>query len=43
MVKTYGPSHIALSVADLDRSLAFYVAVFDVRDPDGYEIDIWFK
>ena len=32
MVKTHGLSHIALSVADLDRSLAFYVAVFGVRE-----------
>ena len=32
MVNTYGLSHIALSVADLDRSLAFYVAVFGVRE-----------
>jgi catechol 2,3-dioxygenase-like lactoylglutathione lyase family enzyme len=32
MVNTHGLSHIALSVADLDRSLAFYVAVFGVRE-----------
>ena len=32
MVKTHGLSHIALSVADLDRSLAFYAAVFGVRE-----------
>jgi catechol 2,3-dioxygenase-like lactoylglutathione lyase family enzyme len=43
MIKTHCLSHIALSVADLDRSLAFYVAVFGVRGPDGYEIEIWFE
>jgi len=32
MIKTHGLTHIALSVADLDRSLAFYRAVFDVRE-----------
>ena len=32
MVKTYGLSHIALSVADPERSLAFYRAVFGVRE-----------
>ena len=32
MIKTYGLSHIALSVADPDRSLAFYRAVFGVRE-----------
>ena len=32
MVKTHGLSHIALSVADPDRSLAFYRAVFGVRE-----------
>jgi catechol 2,3-dioxygenase-like lactoylglutathione lyase family enzyme len=31
MIKTHGLSRIALSVADLDRSVAFYVAVFGVR------------
>jgi catechol 2,3-dioxygenase-like lactoylglutathione lyase family enzyme len=28
MIETYGLTHIALSVQDLDRSLAFYQAVF---------------
>ena len=32
MVKTHGLSHIALSVADPDRSLAFYRDVFGVRE-----------
>jgi catechol 2,3-dioxygenase-like lactoylglutathione lyase family enzyme len=32
MVKTHGLSHIALSVADPDRSLAFYRSVFGVRE-----------
>jgi catechol 2,3-dioxygenase-like lactoylglutathione lyase family enzyme len=32
MIKTHGLSHIALSVADPDRSLAFYRAVFGVRE-----------
>jgi catechol 2,3-dioxygenase-like lactoylglutathione lyase family enzyme len=36
MPKTFGISHIAIQVADLDRSIAFYVAAFDVRrhNPD---------
>ena len=32
MVKTHGLSHIALSVADPDRSLAFYRSAFGVRE-----------
>jgi catechol 2,3-dioxygenase-like lactoylglutathione lyase family enzyme len=32
MIKTHGLSHIALSVRDPDRSLAFYRAVFGVRE-----------
>jgi catechol 2,3-dioxygenase-like lactoylglutathione lyase family enzyme len=32
MIKTHGLSHIALSVADPDRSLAFYRSVFGVRE-----------
>jgi catechol 2,3-dioxygenase-like lactoylglutathione lyase family enzyme len=32
MVKTHGLSHVALSVADPDRSLAFYRSVFGVRE-----------
>jgi len=31
MVNTHGLSHIALAVADPERSLAFYRAVFGVR------------
>src|SRR5882757_648802 len=30
MVETYGLTHLALAVRDLDRSLAFYQAVFGV-------------
>src|SRR5688572_3934165 len=29
--KTYGLTHLAISVADLDRTLAFYQKVFDVE------------
>jgi len=32
MVKTHGLSHVALSVVDPDRSLAFYRSVFGVRE-----------
>lgn len=32
MIKTHGLSHIALSVEDPDRSLAFYREVFGVRE-----------
>jgi catechol 2,3-dioxygenase-like lactoylglutathione lyase family enzyme len=32
MIKTHGLSHVALSVNDPDRSLAFYRAVFGVRE-----------
>ena len=32
MIKTHGLSHIALAVADPDRSLAFYHSVFGVRE-----------
>jgi len=32
MVKTHGLSHLALSVLDPDRSLAFYRSVFGVRE-----------
>ena len=31
-IKTHGLSHVALSVADPDRSLAFYKSVFGVRE-----------
>jgi catechol 2,3-dioxygenase-like lactoylglutathione lyase family enzyme len=53
MIKTHGLGHVALSVSDPDRSLAFYTSVFGVREyfrsettiqaPDGYEIEIWFE
>ncbi len=32
MVKTHGLNHVALSVLDPDRSLAFYNSVFGVRE-----------
>ena len=32
MVKTYGLCHVALSVLDPDRSLAFYRSVFGVQE-----------
>ena len=32
MIKTHGLSHVALSVSDPDRSLAFYKSVFGVRE-----------
>ena len=32
MIKTHGLNHIALSVADPDRSLSFYRSVFGVRE-----------
>ncbi len=32
MIKTHGLSHISLSVRDPDASLAFYAAVFGVRE-----------
>lgn len=32
MVRTHGLSHVALSVLDPDRSLAFYHSVFGVRE-----------
>lgn len=32
MIKTHGLNHIALTVADPDRSLAFYGSVFGVRE-----------
>ena len=32
MIKTHGLSHIALCVADPERSLAFYYSVFGVRE-----------
>jgi catechol 2,3-dioxygenase-like lactoylglutathione lyase family enzyme len=32
MIKTHGLSHVALSVADPDRSLTFYQSVFGVRE-----------
>jgi catechol 2,3-dioxygenase-like lactoylglutathione lyase family enzyme len=32
MIKTHGLSHIALCVADPERSLAFYRSVFGVRE-----------
>jgi catechol 2,3-dioxygenase-like lactoylglutathione lyase family enzyme len=31
-IKTHGLSHVALSVSDPDRSLAFYKSVFGVRE-----------
>ena len=43
MVKTQGLSHIALSVQDTDRSLAFYSSVFGVREYFRNEstIQVW--
>lgn len=32
MIETHGLSHVALAVRDPDRSLAFYAAVFGVRE-----------
>jgi catechol 2,3-dioxygenase-like lactoylglutathione lyase family enzyme len=32
VIKTHGLSHVALSVSDPDRSLAFYKSVFGVRE-----------
>lgn len=32
MIKTHGLSHVALSVADPERSLTFYRSVFGVRE-----------
>ena len=32
MIKTHGLNHISLSVADVDRSLRFYQALFGVRE-----------
>jgi catechol 2,3-dioxygenase-like lactoylglutathione lyase family enzyme len=32
MIKTHGLSHVALSVMDPDRALAFYQSVFGVRE-----------
>ena len=32
MIKTHGLSHVALSVLDPERSLAFYKSVFGVRE-----------
>lgn len=32
MIRTHGLTHISLSVADLDVSLAFYEALFGVRE-----------
>jgi catechol 2,3-dioxygenase-like lactoylglutathione lyase family enzyme len=39
MIKTYGLTHIALAVEDIDRSIAFYKAVFGAREmynSDGF-------
>jgi catechol 2,3-dioxygenase-like lactoylglutathione lyase family enzyme len=54
MVKTYGLTHISLTVRDPERSSAraesFYGGEFSpgfpfayVEDPDGYEIEIWYE
>lgn len=32
MIKTHGLTHVALSVTDPERSLAFYSSVFGVRE-----------
>jgi catechol 2,3-dioxygenase-like lactoylglutathione lyase family enzyme len=32
VIRTYGLTHISLAVADPDRSLAFYAAVFGVKE-----------
>src|SRR5258708_12250972 len=40
MIKTHGLSHIALSVADPDRSLAFYRSVFGVGEYFGDDLTV---
>jgi hypothetical protein len=44
-ITTHGLSHVALSVADPNRPADAGVPGLPyafVRDPDGYEIEIWF-
>lgn len=44
-LRTHGLTHINLSVRDPDRRGEFAPGMpfAYVRDPDGYEIEIWFE
>jgi catechol 2,3-dioxygenase-like lactoylglutathione lyase family enzyme len=43
MVKTYGLTHIALSVRDLDKTLRFYTHVFGVEEYSRAEASCMFE